>query len=80
MLWLLCSLCVLLCGEISFFVSLAPVCFDMSAMLSDRLVNFRQVLAAPRTDLLAYGAEPACGPGRDRGLRGSGGARGLHVL
>ena len=40
-------------------MSLAPACCDMSAVLSERLVNFRQVLSAPRTDLLAYGAEPS---------------------
>ena len=38
---------------------LAPVWFDMATVPSDRLASFRRALAAPRCDLLCYGAEPA---------------------
>ena len=40
-------------------MSLSPAWFDMSKVLQDRLASFRRVLAAPRSDLLRYGAEPA---------------------
>jgi len=37
-------------------MSLSPAWFDMPKVLQDRLASFRSVLAAPRTDMLAYGA------------------------